>query len=132
MRSVYDCNVNDADDGDAANRGVELRISPERVLEFVDGVAIPGVGVFGEDRENKPINEELEMQGQWAEQVCGAYQVKQNVSQYVILHDTSTTRAGSHIPREASSSVAALEARSIGTSMMTIDGSHRAKKMGTR
>lgn len=64
--------------------------------------------------------------------VLHPYQVKANVNQYVILHDTRMTLSGSHIPRVASSSVAALEARSIGTRRTTIEGSHKAKNMGTR
>ncbi|KND95084.1 hypothetical protein TOPH_00642 [Tolypocladium ophioglossoides CBS 100239] len=52
---VYDCDVDDADDGDAANRGVELRISSQRVFEFALGVAIAGVG---DDYRREPQGEE--------------------------------------------------------------------------
>jgi hypothetical protein len=54
------------------------------------------------------------------------------VSQYVILHETNSRRAGNQMPRAATSSVAALEARSMGTSRTIKAGSHSAKKMGTR
>ena len=61
-----------------------------------------------------------------------AYHVSTNVSQYVILQETRMTRSGSHIPRVASSGGVALDAKSIGTRMTTMEGSHSAKKMGTR
>jgi hypothetical protein len=56
--------------------------------------------------------------------------VKQNVNQYVILHDTRTILSGSHIPFEASSSVRALLARSIGTRRMALAGKMRRKRSG--
>jgi hypothetical protein len=61
-----------------------------------------------------------------------AYQVRANVSQYVILHETRSTRSGSQIPRDSKSSVLAPDARSIGTSRTMQAGSHSEKKIGTR
>lgn len=63
---------------------------------------------------------------------CNSYHVKTKVSQYVILHDTNSSRAGNQMPLAASSSVAALDARSIGTSSTMKAGSHNAKNIGTR
>lgn len=61
-----------------------------------------------------------------------AYQVSTKVSQYVMRHDTSSRRAGNQMPLAASSSVAALDAKSIGTSSTMKAGSHSAKNIGTR
>ena|SRR2546421_3693094 len=61
-----------------------------------------------------------------------AYHVKANVSQYVILHDTTITRSGSHIAPESPDRVRALEARSIGTRMIRLAGNAMARKTGTR
>jgi hypothetical protein len=56
------------------------------------------------------------------------YQVRINVSQYVILHATNSALSGSHMPRAAP--VPAFEARSIGTNRMMLDGSARDRKTG--
>lgn len=61
----------------------------------------------------------------------GHYHVKTKVSQYEILQDTSRALGGSQMPFVASSSVLALEARSIGTRRTMVAGSHNAKKTGT-
>lgn len=58
-------------------------------------------------------------------------QVKKKVNQYIMRHDTSTALSGSHMPFVASSSVLALEARSIGTRRIAVEGSARARKIGT-
>jgi len=50
----------------------------------------------------------------------------------MILHVTRTALCGSHIPFETSSSVLALEARSIGTRSTALEGKTKARKMGTR
>lgn len=63
--------------------------------------------------------------------IAVAYHVSANVNQYVILHDTRITLSGSQMPLVASSSVEALDARSIGTRRTIIDGNQIAKKSGT-
>lgn len=59
------------------------------------------------------------------------YHVSANVSQYAILHVTRSALSGSQIPLEASSSTLALDARSMGTSRMTLAGSASARNTGT-
>src|SRR5271154_3184249 len=58
--------------------------------------------------------------------------VNTNVSQYVILQDTSRTLSGSHMPFDASSSDLALDARSMGTRRTMLAGRARDRKIGTR
>ena len=59
------------------------------------------------------------------------HHVKMKVSQYAILHVTNTALSGSQMPFEASSSTRALEARSIGTSKITLAGKARERKTGS-
>lgn len=61
-----------------------------------------------------------------------AYQVSTKISQYTMRQHVWMTLSGSQIPRVASSSVLALEARSIGTSSTIPAGSHSAKNTVTR
>jgi hypothetical protein len=67
-----------------------------------------------------------------AQKVGKPYHVNTKVNQYVILHETSSKRSGNQMPRDASSSVRALDARSIGTSRTISAGRKMAKKIGTR
>lgn len=59
-----------------------------------------------------------------------SYQVNMKVNQYVILQATRSALSGSQMPRAAPAP--ALEARSMGTSRMMLDGSARDRKTGRR
>jgi hypothetical protein len=74
--------------------------------------------------------EALSVRGCGSGRAFATNHVNVNVSQYVILHVTKTALSGSHTPLEASSSILALEARSIGTSKMMLAGSARERKTG--
>jgi len=58
--------------------------------------------------------------------------VKTKVNQYMMRHEMSTSLSGSQIPFDASSSGLALDARSIGTSRIALDGSAIARNIGRR
>lgn len=111
-----------------------LRIFAQGIEDVVFRFAIAGVGVFAENGENEPVVDESSaisrdvMSNEPAP--SSAYHVKANVSQYVILQDTKSVRSGNQMPLVASSSVLALDARSMGTSSTMHAGSHSAKKMG--
>ena len=61
----------------------------------------------------------------------GAYQVKTKVNQYADRHATSMTRSGKQMPRDPSSLVLEVDARSMGTKRMILMGKAMAKKTGT-
>lgn len=64
--------------------------------------------------------------------IKASYHVSTKISQYTMRQHVCMALSGSQIPRVASSSVRALEARSMGTSSTMPAGSHNAKNTVTR